>query len=124
MAPDRLRFDFTHFECRDAPTSSPEIERMVNAEIIAAEPVVTRVMGIDEAKASGAVALFGEKYGDVVRVVSTGESEEPFSRELCGGTHARNTRRPWPVQDCLGGLRWLQRPPHRGRDLDGRHRVC
>ena len=90
VAPDRLRFDFTHFEAVTADELA-RIEGMVNAEIFAAEPVVTRVMGIEEAKASGAVALFGEKYGDVVRVVSTGESEEPFSRELCGGTHARNT---------------------------------
>ncbi len=86
----RLRFDFTHFEA----VSSDElarIEDIVNREIFAAKPVVTRVMSIDEARASGAVALFGEKYGDVVRVVSVGEEERPFSRELCGGTHARNT---------------------------------
>ena len=113
VAPDRLRFDFTHFEAVTADELA-RIEGMVNAQIFAAEPIVTRVMGIDEAKASGAVALFGEKYGDVVRVVSTGESEAPFSREH---------RRPRPLQDRLRGLRGLQRPPHRGRDLDGRHRV-
>ena len=90
VAPDRLRFDFTHFEAMTA-NQLARVEGMVNAQIFAAEPIVTRVMGIEEAKASGAVALFGEKYGDVVRVVSTGESEAPFSRELCGGTHARNT---------------------------------
>ena len=90
VAPDRLRFDFTHFEAV-TPDELSRIEGMVNAEIFAAEPIVTRVMGIEEAKASGAVALFGEKYGEVVRVVSTGEGETPFSRELCGGTHARNT---------------------------------
>lgn len=90
VAPDRLRFDFTHFEAVTADELA-RIEGMVNAQIFAAEPIVTRVMGIEEAKASGAVALFGEKYGDVVRVVSTGESETPFSRELCGGTHAKNT---------------------------------
>ena len=90
VAPDRLRFDFTHFEAMTADELA-RVEGMVNAEIFAGEPIVTRVMGIDEAKASGAVALFGEKYGDVVRVVSTGESDAPFSRELCGGTHARNT---------------------------------
>ena len=90
VAPDRLRFDFTHFEAV-TPDELARIEGMVNAQIFAAEPMVTRVMGIDEAKASGAVALFGEKYGDVVRVVSTGASDAPFSRELCGGTHARNT---------------------------------
>ena len=90
VAPDRLRFDFTHFEAMTAEQLA-RVEGLVNAEIFAAEPIVTRVMGLEEAKASGAVALFGEKYGDVVRVVSTGESDEPFSRELCGGTHARNT---------------------------------
>ena len=90
VSPNRLRFDFTHFEALTAEEVA-RIEGMVNAEIFAAEPIVTKVMGIDEAKAAGAVALFGEKYGDVVRVVSTGDSDEPFSRELCGGTHARNT---------------------------------
>ena len=90
VGPDRLRFDFTHFEALTADELA-RVEGLVNAEIFAAEPIVTRVMGIDEARASGAVALFGEKYGDVVRVVSTGDSDAPFSRELCGGTHARNT---------------------------------
>ena len=90
VAPDRLRFDFTHFEALSADQLA-RIEGMVNAEIFAAKPVVTQVMGIEEAKAAGAVALFGEKYGDVVRVVSTDDVEKPFSRELCGGTHARNT---------------------------------
>ena len=90
VAPDRLRFDFTHFEAM-TPDELGRVEGRVNAEIFAAEPIVTRVMGIEEAKASGAIALFGEKYGDVVRVVSTGRGERPFSRELCGGTHARNT---------------------------------
>ncbi|MBM6904939.1 alanine--tRNA ligase [Collinsella tanakaei] len=86
----RLRFDFTHFEAVSTDELA-RIEDIVNREIFAAKPVVTRVMSIDEARASGAVALFGEKYGDVVRVVSVGEEERPLSRELCGGTHARNT---------------------------------
>lgn len=87
---ERLRFDFTHFEALTAEQLD-EVEDIVNVEIFAAKPVVTAVMGIDEAKASGAVALFGEKYGDVVRVVSCGTEDKPLSRELCGGTHAHNT---------------------------------
>jgi len=90
VSPDRLRFDFTHFEAVTADELR-RIEELVNDQIAAAKPVVTRVMGIDEAKAAGAVALFGEKYGDVVRVVSVGEEDRPFSRELCGGTHVRNS---------------------------------
>ena len=90
VADGYLRFDFTHFEALSSDQIKA-VERLVNREILAAKPVVTRVMGIEEAKASGAVALFGEKYGDVVRVVSVGEEDRPFSRELCGGTHAANT---------------------------------
>ena len=90
VAHDYLRFDFTHFEALSSEQIS-QIESLVNAQIFAAKPVVTRVMGIEDAKASGAVALFGEKYGDVVRVVSVGEEDQPFSRELCGGTHVSNT---------------------------------
>ena len=83
---DRLRFDFTHFQAVTR-AELDEVERIANAKIMAALPVTTRVMGIDEARASGAMALFGEKYGSVVRVVDV----EGFSRELCGGTHVANS---------------------------------
>ena len=86
----RLRFDFTHFEALTAEQLH-EVEDLVNVEIFAAKPVVTRVCSIDEAKKAGAIALFGEKYGDVVRMVSVGNEDQPFSRELCGGTHAHNS---------------------------------
>lgn len=90
VSPEGLRFDFTHFEAMTTEQVRA-VEDLVNEQIFAAKPVVTTVMGIEEAKASGAVALFGEKYGDVVRVVSVGVEDEPFSRELCGGTHVANT---------------------------------
>ena len=90
VAPEHLRFDFTHFEAL-TPEQIQQVEDLVNDEIFAAKPVVTEEMGIEEAKAAGAVALFGEKYGERVRVVSVGAEEHPFSRELCGGTHVSNS---------------------------------
>ena len=90
VAPDRLRFDFTHFEAT-TPDELARIEGLVNSEIFASKPVITQEMGLEEAKAAGAIALFGEKYSDRVRVVSAGDEDVPFSRELCGGTHVSNT---------------------------------
>ena len=84
---DKLRFDFTHF----SPMTEEEIakvEEIVNREIAAGLDVVTNEMSIEDAKKTGAMALFGEKYGEVVRVVQMGT----FSSELCGGTHVSNTR--------------------------------
>ncbi len=83
--PDKTRFDFAH----DAPIAADDIarvERLVNEQVLANQEVVTRVMPYDEAVGSGAMALFGEKYGDTVRVLDIG-----FSRELCGGTHVART---------------------------------
>jgi alanyl-tRNA synthetase len=82
VEPERLRFDFSHFEPITAEQLA-EIEALVNQEIRRNEPVVTEVMDFEAARASGAMALFGEKYSDTVRVLSIGD----FSKELCGGTH-------------------------------------
>ncbi len=83
---EEMRFDFTHFSALSGDELKA-IEREVNEVILKGIPVETREMPIEEAKKLGAMALFGEKYGDVVRVVSAGD----FSVELCGGTHADNT---------------------------------
>ena len=94
VSPERLRFDFVH----QKPMTGEEVaqvEALANAIVLRNSPVETRLMALDDAKAMGAMALFGEKYGDEVRVVSMGEtvpgSNKAWSVELCGGTHARRT---------------------------------
>ncbi|NOZ22860.1 MAG: alanine--tRNA ligase [Planctomycetes bacterium] len=89
VAPDRLRFDFTHFSAV-TPEELRKIEEIVNEKVASNEPVVARVMTLDDARARGAIALFGEKYGQRVRMVSAGD----YSKELCGGTHC----------DCTGEI--------------------
>ncbi len=86
VTPDRLRFDFVHFQSMTAEEIQ-QVEDLVNKEIRAGLTVCTDIMDIESAKKSGAMALFGEKYDQEVRVVSMGD----FSKELCGGTHVRNT---------------------------------
>ena len=86
VEPDRLRFDFTHFEAI-TPEQLAEIDLLVNDSVLDGAEVVTEVLPIEEAKKKGAVAMFGEKYGDVVRVVEMGD----VSMEFCGGTHTSNT---------------------------------
>ncbi|MDR1773847.1 MAG: alanine--tRNA ligase [Clostridioides sp.] len=86
VTPERLRFDFTHFESIDKETLAL-IEKQVNDVILDSLDITCNVMSLDEAKNDGATALFGEKYGDSVRVVTMGD----YSKELCGGTHLKNT---------------------------------
>ena len=93
VEPDRLRFDFTHFEAI-TPDQLHQVEELVNDAILEGYPVVTEVLPIEEAKKKGAVAMFGEKYGDTVRVVEMGD----VSIEFCGGTHVDNTAKAGPFR--------------------------
>ncbi len=96
VAPDRLRFDISHNK-PILPEELEQVERMANEIVVQNSPVTTRLMSVDDAIAEGAMALFGEKYGDEVRVVSMGtavhgqKANRPYSVELCGGTHVRAT---------------------------------
>ena len=93
VEPDRLRFDFTHFEAI-SPEELRQVEELVNDAILEGYPVVTEVLPIEEAKKKGAVATFGEKYGETVRVVEMSD----FSVEFCGGTHVDNTAKAGPFR--------------------------
>ena len=93
VEPDRLRFDFTHFEAI-TPEQLSQVEWMVNDAILEGYPVVTEVLPIEEAKKKGAVAMFGEKYGETVRVVEMGD----LSMEFCGGTHLDNSAKAGPFR--------------------------
>jgi alanyl-tRNA synthetase len=96
VAPDRLRFDFSHTKPM-APDEIAAVEAMANAFVLQNSPVETRLMGLEDAIESGAMALFGEKYGEEVRVVSMGvgtsgsKANKAWSVELCGGTHVKRT---------------------------------
>ena len=115
VRPDKLRFDFTHGQGLSADERD-EVERRVNEKIFEGLPVHVFETPIEEARRLGAMMLFGEKYGDIVRVV-----EIPgYSVELCGGTHVRSTAEVGALRDPLRGLDRVRRAPHRGRHLRGR----
>jgi alanyl-tRNA synthetase len=114
---DKTRFDFSH----NAPVGAEElrkVESIVNAEVLANEPTVARVMPIDDAQKLGAMMLFGEKYGDEVRVLDIGTS-----RELCGGTHVARTGDIGLFRIVSRRRRGRRHPPHRGDRGHGRARL-
>ena len=109
VEPDRLRFDFTHFSALTQEELT-EVSRQVNEAILEGYDVQTQVMSLDDAKKTGAIALFGEKYGDTVRVVDMGNG---FSVEFCGGTHLDNTAKVGPFHiesefSVASGVRRIQ----------------
>ena len=111
VGPDRLRFDFTHFEAC-TPEQLAEVEREANEHIMSATPTTIYETSLEEARAAGVTGLFGEKYGEVVRVVEAGD----LSRELCGGCHVSNFAGDRLFEDHERVVGGRQRAPHRGRD--------
>ena len=107
---DGLRFDFTHFSALTAEELG-QVSAMVNEAVLEGYDIVTEELPIEEAKKKGAIALFGEKYGDTVRVVDMGQG---FSVEFCGGTHLDNTAKVGVFHIDSEVLRGLRRPAHRG----------
>ena len=132
VAPDRLRFDFSHPKSI-TPAELEKIEDIANDIVLQNAPVTTRIMAVDDATASGARALFGEKYGDEVRVVAMGEgggNTMGWSVELCGGTHVRRTG-DIGVISVVGESGVARGPPHRGNHRQrgtqarqSRHAAC
>ena len=121
VGPDKLRFDFTH----GSPLATEDVravEDRVNEWILANQPVRALTTTLDEARNLGAMALFGEKYGDVVRMVEVGDG--PWSRELCGGTHVRTTAEIGAFKLDHRDLERGQRAPHRGDHRPGRDRAA
>ena len=106
-----MRFDFTHFSAM-TPEELAEVSRIVNEDVLDGFPVDTEEMDIEAARKKGATALFGEKYGDTVRVVEMG----PVSMELCGGTHVDNTAKVGVFHissefSVASGVRRIEAPP-------------
>ena len=114
VTPQRLRFDFSHLAALTADELAA-VEHEVNAAIMADLPVHAREMSRDEAERAGAMALFGEKYGDTVRVVNMGDGEELYSLELCGGSHVERTGRIGPFAVLSESGVAAGTPAHRGR---------
>ena len=110
VEPGRLRFDFTHYAAMDR-AELEEVERLMNEQILKNTAVETNVMPIDQAISTGAMALFGEKYGDQVRVVHV----PGFSRELCGGTHVGRTGDIGVCKIVYGRQHLRGRAAHRSR---------
>ena len=128
VAPERLRFDFSHTKPM-APDEIAAVEAMANAFVLQNSPVETRLLALEDAIESGAMALFGEKYGEEVRVVSMGVGEsgvkanKAWSVELCGGTHVSRTGDIGLVKIVGEVGQRRRRAPHRGADRGGRARL-
>jgi alanyl-tRNA synthetase len=128
VAPDRLRFDFSHDEAVNNETLS-KIEKAINEAILQNNPVTITHMPQKQAIGAGAMALFGEKYGEIVRTIRIGDQEAPYSFELCGGLHVRQTGDIGPFyftsEEAVGaGLRRVEAVTGRGAQAYARDRLA